>query len=160
MYQDGQLLTNASVRALFILLNGELFIVVNGNGQIAPTKPKSPIGKLQIHDRLATHNDIAKLLAGRPMPQWVVDMGGNVNQPSYSVGIVGPGVSSISFNHSKGLANVAEEYGIKPIPAPVKTYHEPVTLAVFQSSCPHKWKTYTGFTRVYDYCELCDAKRN
>ena len=22
----------------------------------------------------------------------------------------------------------------------------------------HKWKKYTGFTEIYDYCDLCDIK--
>lgn len=26
--------------------------------------------------------------------------------------------------------------------------------------CNHKWKTYNGFTDKYDYCELCNVKKN
>ena len=25
--------------------------------------------------------------------------------------------------------------------------------------CQHKWKTYTGFTDVFDYCTKCDERR-
>lgn len=25
--------------------------------------------------------------------------------------------------------------------------------------CGHAWKTYSGFTEEYEYCEKCDAKR-
>ena len=27
------------------------------------------------------------------------------------------------------------------------------------SGCPHAWKTYSGFTEQYEYCEKCDTKR-
>jgi len=30
----------------------------------------------------------------------------------------------------------------------------------FDSNCSHKWKLYNGFTESYEYCELCDKKRN
>jgi len=26
--------------------------------------------------------------------------------------------------------------------------------------CNHRWKTYVGFTESYEYCELCNVKRN
>jgi hypothetical protein len=26
--------------------------------------------------------------------------------------------------------------------------------------CNHRWKTYVGFTEQYEYCELCNAKRD
>jgi len=29
-----------------------------------------------------------------------------------------------------------------------------------QSNCAHSWKTYTGFTEKYEYCEKCDHKRS
>lgn len=25
--------------------------------------------------------------------------------------------------------------------------------------CSHQWKKYVGFTQVYDFCTVCDAKR-
>lgn len=27
-------------------------------------------------------------------------------------------------------------------------------------ACTHTWKHYKGFTESYDYCEICDLKRN
>lgn len=28
------------------------------------------------------------------------------------------------------------------------------------NKCNHRWKTYVGFTESYEYCELCNAKRD
>lgn len=33
-------------------------------------------------------------------------------------------------------------------------------VGVTKAVCSHKWKTYTGFTDKYEYCEHCDVKRN
>ena len=41
-----------------------------------------------------------------------------------------------------------------PIISPATNNH------VEKPTCSHKWKTYTGFTEKYEYCEHCDVKRN
>jgi hypothetical protein len=28
------------------------------------------------------------------------------------------------------------------------------------NKCNHQWKTYVGFTESYEYCELCNAKKD
>lgn len=32
--------------------------------------------------------------------------------------------------------------------------------SIKQTSCSHSWKTYTGLNTMYEYCEVCDAKKN
>jgi hypothetical protein len=32
--------------------------------------------------------------------------------------------------------------------------------SIKETSCNHSWKTYTGLNTMFDYCEVCDAKKN
>ena len=36
----------------------------------------------------------------------------------------------------------------------------PVKEISLKTTCSHKWKKYVGFIEEYDYCEVCDEKRN
>jgi hypothetical protein len=42
----------------------------------------------------------------------------------------------------------AISYGGSDYPVPLET------------SCSHSWKSYTGLNTMFEYCEVCDAKKN
>lgn len=48
------------------------------------------------------------------------------------------------------MESIAKEMGIPPeVRCPV----------VVKSGCDHKWKSYTGLSEQFEYCEICDERK-
>lgn len=90
-----------------------------------------------ISDIIASQSMIDAFKNNREWPDWVKKILNTKNNSTSSMFSIDP----VEYNN-------------------FKKGNQEVTLQSFQASCPHKWKIYNGFSRVYEYCELCDSKRD
>lgn len=144
MYSIGAFLIDTQFKALMIHIGNNKII------SVCPA-PGFPVNHTQgkefdinpATDRLADAMDIAKYQPANGWPQWVKDIQQGNNFPLGSLPLTIDG-----FVDHKPRA-----------PAPTNPNAGRVTLQMFQETCVHKFVTYTGFSRVFEYCTFCDLKK-
>lgn len=101
-------------------------------------------------DRLATQEDITRIMNGRDFPQWVIDIltaNGKLINPKASK------PQEVATVHPKA------QLGFDlPKPPPEIKQNSIMTLQTFQNQCIHDYRDYVGFSRIYRYCRHCDKK--
>lgn len=131
------------VTILSICLDETQCKVVAGPGVLMMTEPQMGFGTDSNHDRIATPEEIQKIIAGRDYPQWVIDILCNK-----------PGIQKEYITLPPGV-NV-----YNPAPIPMPQIDTTATLKTFQEQCNHHWLDYVGFTKVYQFCKHCDKKKD
>lgn len=135
---------------LLVVLDPRTCIVLYSMGVFRPDDDDSVKWTIQPSDRLATVKEMDALLKGRPLPQWVKDI------QNEGMGIPCPSGPTVS---QPGLDHVAAAMNIKPHQEPVIEFKPLAALETFREQCNHKWQTYTGFTKVFDFCVHCDKRK-
>lgn len=144
MFKRGAFVYNPMIKILYIARNTtEGKLVAHSPGGFYIESTPSLTFHAQVH-RLATQTEIELYRGGRMWPDWVQKI------------LVDP-------SNSPATLPLTPQGYVDPKPRkimPIDSLHGHMTLQTFQDRCVHRFETYTGFSRVYKYCVICDKKEN
>lgn len=149
MYPDGIIITvtgTTGTKALAVTDKQHMYAIVTKTGVYMKWKGTARLIS-GYQTSLASQTEIDTLLAGKPMPAWVGMLQANAAPVKGQVKVEVP--TDGGWVHQ-----------YPAIPAPKDPNAGRATLQMFQQTCVHSFKTYTGFSQIFRYCIFCDKKEN